>query len=261
MQGPDAVELDAAACDTGNAVGTDGDMSTEATHSPATTTPDYRAALLAFVTSPAAPKHAMSGLELDGYLTGVVLSPSLIPPSRWMAGIWGDDEPVFDDDTQAQSQLSAFGALYNAISTRTEVSLRRLEAEEVCDYAPAFQPTEGKPSRDAVTTWVRGFCRAMSLAPAYWIGLIEDRRTQGSLVPFIGFMEAIRNGAFEPAADIDERLDQAAAEIPLSILLLRKIADIRASPPRRQPRMRRAKVGRNDPCPCGSGKKFKRCCG
>ncbi len=23
----------------------------------------------------------------------------------------------------------------------------------------------------------------------------------------------------------------------------------------------RAKVGRNDPCPCGSGKKFKKCCG
>jgi hypothetical protein len=22
-----------------------------------------------------------------------------------------------------------------------------------------------------------------------------------------------------------------------------------------------AKIGRNDPCPCGSGKKFKRCCG
>lgn len=22
----------------------------------------------------------------------------------------------------------------------------------------------------------------------------------------------------------------------------------------------RGKVGRNDPCPCGSGKKFKRCC-
>jgi len=22
----------------------------------------------------------------------------------------------------------------------------------------------------------------------------------------------------------------------------------------------RAKVGRNEPCPCGSGKKFKRCC-
>jgi len=24
--------------------------------------------------------------------------------------------------------------------------------------------------------------------------------------------------------------------------------------------LRRGKVGRNEPCPCGSGKKFKRCC-
>jgi preprotein translocase subunit SecA len=29
----------------------------------------------------------------------------------------------------------------------------------------------------------------------------------------------------------------------------------------RQPAVRDAKVGRNDPCPCGSGKKYKKCCG
>ncbi len=28
-----------------------------------------------------------------------------------------------------------------------------------------------------------------------------------------------------------------------------------------EPLRRSAKVGRNDPCPCGSGKKFKKCCG
>jgi preprotein translocase subunit SecA len=33
-------------------------------------------------------------------------------------------------------------------------------------------------------------------------------------------------------------------------------------PTRRQPAQRKtAKVGRNDPCPCGSGKKYKKCCG
>jgi len=26
-------------------------------------------------------------------------------------------------------------------------------------------------------------------------------------------------------------------------------------------RKEKAKVGRNDPCPCGSGKKYKNCCG
>ncbi|MBT4699861.1 MAG: hypothetical protein HOB79_02200, partial [Rhodospirillaceae bacterium] len=30
--------------------------------------------------------------------------------------------------------------------------------------------------------------------------------------------------------------------------------------PRGEPR-RVQKVGRNEPCPCGSGKKFKKCCG
>ncbi|MDI6885406.1 MAG: SEC-C metal-binding domain-containing protein [archaeon] len=27
------------------------------------------------------------------------------------------------------------------------------------------------------------------------------------------------------------------------------------------PKSRKSKIGRNDPCPCGSGKKYKRCCG
>ena len=29
----------------------------------------------------------------------------------------------------------------------------------------------------------------------------------------------------------------------------------------RQPVKAKAKVGPNDPCPCGSGKKYKKCCG
>jgi uncharacterized protein len=55
---------------------------------------------MALLASPAAPKRTMSALELDGYLTGVIVAPSPIRPSRWMAGLWEDDEPVFDDTTQ-----------------------------------------------------------------------------------------------------------------------------------------------------------------
>ena len=32
-------------------------------------------------------------------------------------------------------------------------------------------------------------------------------------------------------------------------------------PQTRQPMMAEKKVGRNDPCTCGSGKKYKKCCG
>ena len=32
-------------------------------------------------------------------------------------------------------------------------------------------------------------------------------------------------------------------------------------PTQQKPIVRKDKVGRNDPCPCGSGKKYKKCCG
>lgn len=40
--------------------------------------------------------------------------------------------------------------------------------------------------------------------------------------------------------------------------LLKQLADIKPSAPQTE---KQKKVGRNDPCPCGSGKKYKRCCG
>jgi uncharacterized protein YecA (UPF0149 family) len=31
--------------------------------------------------------------------------------------------------------------------------------------------------------------------------------------------------------------------------------------PAQKPKIAQHKAGRNDPCPCGSGKKYKKCCG
>jgi preprotein translocase subunit SecA len=45
----------------------------------------------------------------------------------------------------------------------------------------------------------------------------------------------------------------------------KELADIQfaggASSLPKQPVLAKNKAGRNDPCPCGSGKKYKKCCG
>lgn len=59
----------------------------------------------------------------------------------------------------------------------------------------------------------------------------------------------------------DFRKQVLTMELPSEAIrfdLLRQLADIK--PPVTQPEKQK-KVGRNDPCPCGSGKKYKRCCG
>ena len=57
--------------------------------------------------SQASLNFGMSALELDGYLTGVVVAPNPIMPNRWMAGLWSEEQSVFDDPNQAQYALSA----------------------------------------------------------------------------------------------------------------------------------------------------------
>jgi uncharacterized protein len=224
------------------------------------TLPDPASVWRSFLASPSAPKCAMSALELDGYLTGVIVAPVRLRPSQWMAGLWDGDELNFDDAKLIQTVLAALGMMVNTLITEIERSLGRLEAERICDYRPAFVSTHARPAHADVRTWTRGFWRAMALAPTEWHALAADARTQVIISPFIGFIDAGIDDRFEPADDIDNRLDQAASDIPRAVLLLRKIANLRATRSVAAPAARPTKIGRNDPCPCGSGKKFKRCC-
>lgn len=214
------------------------------------------------------PKIALSPLELDGYLTGIIVAPQPGPilPSQWLPGLWGAEEPAFETAEQVQTVLGAVMERYNALIADIDRGLKRLEADRVCDYRPMFLSGGGKPARDAVRSWVRGFWKAMQLAPEAWRALAEGERSRTLIAPLLGFFDVEGEEPFELRDDIDAVLEEKAAEIPQTILVLRKLAQIRhhsPPPPRRDPgrQERQAKVGRNDPCPCGSGQKYKRCCG
>jgi uncharacterized protein len=118
-------------------------------------------------------------MELDGYLTGIVVSPDLLPPSRWIDGIWGENEPTFDglDDH------------YNAITAALDAALSKLMQKKHADYRPLFLAASDKPNHDIVRTWVRGFGKAMALSPERWSSIAEDERLQPLLTPFIGFLD------------------------------------------------------------------------
>jgi len=56
---------------------------------------DPLAAWWRFLASPEALRTAMSPLELDGYLTSIVVTPRVAPilPSEWLPGLWRGEEP------------------------------------------------------------------------------------------------------------------------------------------------------------------------
>jgi uncharacterized protein len=211
---------------------------------------------LGFLTSPAAPKGAMSPMELDGYLTGIVVSPDLLLPSRWIDRIWGEDEPIFDGFDEMQAVIAAVMDHYNAITAALDAGFKQIEAKKEAGYRPLFLAASTTPSHEVVRTWVRGFGKAMALSPTRWSALAEDERLRPLLSPFISFL-GIAEPDFESADTIDEILDAAANAIPRATIVLRKVAQFCTERAAGRP----GKIGRNDPCPCGSGLKHKRCCG
>lgn len=207
------------------------------------------------------PMTALSPLELDGYLTGIIVTPQATPirPSLWVARLFDDEQPIFEDEAQINTVLGSVVVRHNTLLRDIDCSLKQLETDGTVDYRPLFLSDDEKPAHDTVRTWIRGFWKAMELAPESWSALVEDKRTNRIIAPFVGFFDLGKIEPDEIPDDIDERLDEDAALIPRMILILRKLARIReaASQP---PLLRRTKIGRNDPCPCGSGKKYKRCC-
>ena len=215
--------------------------------------------LLAPTTRPTA---GVPALVLDGFLTGVIVAPRPIPLHRWLAALWRDEDLTLWDAGRAMAERDAIVLRQTALAAEIDRHLARLETERVCDYRPAFMVGDDKPAHAEIRRWAGGFYTAMALVPDAWSALLEDRRTQVLAAPFVGFFGVEDAEPFEMAEDVDQRLDDHAAFIPRAILILRKLARMRSarSPDVSAPPSS-AKVGRNDSCPCGSGVKYKRCCG
>jgi uncharacterized protein len=129
-------------------------------------------------------------------------------------------------------------------------------------YAPLFW--EGPDGEVIAADWAEGFVDAVRLRPEAWRPLLEDREALVMLMPILALCGDAEDGSpleLDPEEDAD-LLAQAPALIPACVVGIDGFWKERRGRPKAGPgRAKSPKVGRNDPCPCGSGRKHKRCCG
>lgn len=188
---------------------------------------------------------------LDGMFTALVSSPVMIPPSQWLPAVWGDFEPVWDEMEDFQEIFSLLVRHMNAI-----VGILTNEPEA---FEPLFlgREAEGK-SWLIVDEWCEGYVRGVSLAGAAWAAGGEEVKML--LAPILAFTEQTDWAGHEHEGEDLKRIQQTIAPNARALhayWLSRRQAPASAFQPLRHSEPR---IGRNDPCPCGSGKKYKRCC-
>ncbi len=204
--------------------------------------------------------HAAMNLEaVDGYFAALICGPLLVSMSEALPHVLGDDL-AFDSTEQANEILGLLMRHWNTIASELQ---RTLQEEHV--YLPVLLEDDSGVAHG--NNWALGFMRGVQARPGSWSDLLDSEEEGGCLLPMM--MLAHEHDPDPemrpPTMDNDKRQELLAVMIAgltrtYRYFKPRRRVDLQASanaPLRRQA----PKIGRNDPCPCGSGRKYKHCCG
>jgi uncharacterized protein len=193
-------------------------------------------------------------MRLDGYFTALGIGPNLIMPSQWMEGLL-EKRPPLKDLVEAQEISGALMERYNYVMEQINGPIKK--------YRPSCLTNDPdvSPSLERVTAWAEGFYDGMNLDQG-WRVMMEDADASTFVGPILAYVKAAKKEkvkSFTPD-ELVIMLDTMNAHMAEILLMVRdkwRKNTVALQPPAvHEPRM-----GRNELCHCGSGKKYKRCCG
>jgi uncharacterized protein len=160
-----------------------------------------------FLISDRAPPGCMMLSDLDGFLTGIVIAPEMILPSKWLPLIWGGEEPEFVDEAEAELILGIVMDRYNEI------------IQQVQDRAPIPVFWCARDGTFIATDWAEGFLQAIALRVDAWEPLLKSKRDGPVLFPILALCRD-ENGDSLLGVSPDEEaraMEQATTFIPACV--------------------------------------------
>ncbi|MGH7107076.1 MAG: UPF0149 family protein [Acetobacteraceae bacterium] len=201
--------------------------------------------------------EALALEAVDGLFCALIASPRAVMPHEYLPVILGGtlgEAGMLGDLAAVQELMALLMRYWNSIAHDFEHETVHLAYIE-------------EPGVDGILggTWARGYMRGTRLAPEGWSRIFSDDSEGLVLTVPIVAGEVDPEWPKEPLTPerSDELLQSMLAGAARAYQYFRedRMAYARAAA-RPEPYERAApKVGRNEPCPCGSGKKYKRCCG
>ena len=190
--------------------------------------------------------------ELDGMLTALLSGPREIEPEQWLTALWGGEKHI--PRWSSEREMTRFMNL--TFQHMNDIDDRLNEAPD------QFEPLFGYREEDeqeyvVVEDWCFGYMRGVALDD--WSALPEAMKPALEAIALHGKEENVqRLEQMTPAGyeQSQQAIGPAALQLHQFWLAQREAqGDTRPAPVTAEP-----KIGRNDPCPCGSGKKYKNCC-
>jgi uncharacterized protein len=202
--------------------------------------------------------RAMNVEALDGFFSALIAGPETAMPSEYNREVFGgemSDACEFGSLDEAREILGLMMRHWNTIAGT-------LLKGDV--YVPLLIQDDNGVAKG--NDWARGFMRGMHMRHDGWAELMDDEEHGGCLVPIMMlYHEHDEDPKMRPKPISPKNREEVIAHMAAGLLgayrYFRSQPQAGASARTSEHRRSTPKVGRNDPCPCGSGKKYKKCCG
>lgn len=229
-----------------------------------------RTTLAAYLGRDGRPEGSLTLPEVYGFFFAVACGPDLVHPSEWITLLLGtgEDMPIRDVE-HANLLLGALQDLYNEV-----VGLARSDPVRLpSDCALLDDPTANLDPAAPMAAWSRGFRAGHDWLEESWDVPMSDEMNAevGSVLTaliFFGMGDQVESlvADIAPGRTVAEVAVTMHTIFPEAVeqyaVLGRTVEEtLRRGPRQEQSAPPVRPPGRNDPCPCGSGKKFKHCCG
>ena len=202
---------------------------------------------------------AMNLEELDGFFAALIAGPETVMPSECHPEVFGGEM----SDTCEFSSLEEANEILGLMMRHWNTVAGALFKDEV--YVPLLLEDEHGVAQG--NDWARGFMRGMRMRHDGWAELVNDEVNGGCLIPMMMlYHEHDEDPKMRPKPITPEKREDIITHMAAGL-----VGAYRYFRGHRRPSVGSAsapesgrttsKVGRNDPCPCGSGKKYKKCCG
>ena len=216
-----------------------------------------------FLASDATSDQTLMLDALDGYLTALAIGPGDLPMDTWYPGIWGpgaEHAPTFKDGEQAL-RISAL-ILRHRDGIRWALEYDPDDIDSIFDTVTYHDKTREYLDGEM---WAYGFLQGVALNRDAWQALFDNSAAMDALMPIYILGVDDPTPDQQALSDTPAKREALTQQFSASIAVLwrfwhpdhRPGCEAMATPVKRS----EPKVGRNEPCPCGSGKKFKKCCG
>lgn len=213
-----------------------------------------------YLLSAATPDETMDLEMLDGFLVALTIGPEGTPLEKWLPEVFGGHLPDnLPEDIRALIVRHA-----EDVTSYYAQPAREKQPEDTPLYYPLVlqEDTSDESWKDTLGQyWAGGFRAGIMLNEEEWISAMDEDEEISDLVCDIMALELGRHP--ERTSELlnrksrEERVDELPwlVEGILVQWLVRKFGKVETVV------REGGKIGRNDDCPCGSGKKYKKCCG